>query len=160
MAGYATKHLARVIGLSAANYILLTADRIEPEQALKWGIVTEVLEPEALMPRAIEIAELIVENAPLSVEGTKAQIQEWRLAKVARGAAPRHLGKQGRARLRRTRRRARRPSPRSATPSGPAGSRPPVPPSGPLAPRERAGVKTLSDATPRSAMPRFGAARR
>ena len=44
--------------------------------------MTEVLEPEALMPRAIEIAELIVENAPLSVEGTKAQIQEWRLAKV------------------------------------------------------------------------------
>ncbi|MYE46336.1 MAG: enoyl-CoA hydratase/isomerase family protein [Chloroflexi bacterium] len=82
MAGYATKHLARVIGLSAANYILLTADRIEPEQALKWGIVTEVLEPEALMPRAIEIAEMIIENAPLSVEGTKAQIQEWRLAKI------------------------------------------------------------------------------
>ena len=82
MAGYATKHLARVIGLSAANYILLTADRIEPQQALEWGIVTEVLEPEALMPRAIEIAELIIENAPLSVEGTKAQIQEWRLAKV------------------------------------------------------------------------------
>ena len=82
MAGYATKHLARVIGLSAANYILLTADRIEPQQALEWGIVTEVLEPEALMPRAIEIAEMIVENAPLSVEGTKAQIQEWRLAKI------------------------------------------------------------------------------
>ncbi len=82
MAGYATKHLSRVIGLSAANYILLTGDRVEPEQALKWGIVTEVLEPERLMPRAIEIAELIIENAPLSVEGTKAQILEWRLAKV------------------------------------------------------------------------------
>ena len=82
MAGYATKHLARVIGLSAANYILLTADRIEPQQALEWGIVTEVLEPDALIPRAIEIAEMIIENAPLSVEGTKAQIQEWRLAKV------------------------------------------------------------------------------
>ena len=82
MAGYATKHLARVIGLSAANYILLTADRIEPQQALEWGIVTEVLEPDRLIPRAIEIAEMIIENAPLSVEGTKAQIQEWRLAKV------------------------------------------------------------------------------
>ena len=82
MAGYATKHLARVIGLSAANYILLTADRIEPDQALKWGIVTEVLEPEQLLPRAEEIASLIAENAPLSVEGTKAQIQEWRLSKV------------------------------------------------------------------------------
>jgi len=82
MAGYATKHLARVIGLSAANYILLTADRVEPQQALQWGIVTEILEPEALLPRAEEIAGLIVENAPLSVEGTKAQILEWRLAKI------------------------------------------------------------------------------
>ena len=82
LAGYATKHLARTIGLSAANYILLTADRIEPEQALRWGIVTEVVEPERLLPRAEEIAALITENAPLSVEGTKAQIQEWRLAKA------------------------------------------------------------------------------
>jgi enoyl-CoA hydratase/carnithine racemase len=82
MAGYATKHLSRVIGLSAANYILLTADRIEPMQALKWGIVTEVVEPEQLLPRAEEIATLIAENAPLSVEGTKAQIQEWRLTKI------------------------------------------------------------------------------
>ncbi len=86
MAGYATKHLARVIGLSAANYILLTADRIEPEQALQWGIVTEVVEPDRLLPRAVEIAGLIAENAPLSVEGTKAQIQEWRLAKVDEAA--------------------------------------------------------------------------
>jgi crotonobetainyl-CoA hydratase len=82
MAGYATKHLARCIGLSAANYILLTADRIEPQQALKWGIVTEVLEPERLLPRAEEIASMIVENAPLSIEGTKAQILEWRLHKA------------------------------------------------------------------------------
>ena len=41
-----------------------------------------MLEPDRLIPRAIEIAEMIIENAPLSVEGTKAQIQEWRLAKV------------------------------------------------------------------------------
>ena len=82
MAGYATKHLARVIGLSAASYILLTGDRIEPQQALDWGIVTEVTEPDRLMPRAVEIAEMIAENAPLSVEGSKAEIQAWRMAKI------------------------------------------------------------------------------
>ena len=82
MAGYATKHLARVIGLSAASYILLTGDRIEPQQALDWGIVTEMTEPDRLMPRAVEIAQMIAENAPLSVEGSKAEIQAWRMAKI------------------------------------------------------------------------------
>lgn len=80
VAGYAIHNLPRVIGMSAANYMLLTADRIEPAQALAWGIVTEVLEPERLMPRAIEIAELIAANAPLSMQGTKAAIQMWRQA--------------------------------------------------------------------------------
>ena len=82
MAGYATKHLARVIGTTAANYILLTADRVEPEQALRWGIVTEVVQPDQLLPRAVEIAQLIAANAPLSIEGTKAEIQAWRMAKM------------------------------------------------------------------------------
>jgi enoyl-CoA hydratase/carnithine racemase len=34
------------------------------------------------MPRAIEIAELIAQNAPLSIEGTKAAIRAWRMANV------------------------------------------------------------------------------
>ena len=82
LAGYGIHHLPRVIGLSAANYILLTGDRVSPEQALKWGIVTEVLPPDQLMPRAVEIAEMIASNAPLSVQGTKAVVQAWRMAKI------------------------------------------------------------------------------
>ena len=74
--------MPRVIGHSAAAYALLTADRIEPEQALAWGLVTEVVEPDRLLPRAVEIAEMIAANAPLSVQGTKAVIQGWRLAKM------------------------------------------------------------------------------
>ena len=82
MAGYGTQHLPRCIGLSAASYILLTADRVEPEQAKAWGIVTEVVEPQRLMPRAVEIAQRIAANAPLAVEGTKAAIQAWRMAGI------------------------------------------------------------------------------
>ena len=82
MAGYATRHLTHVIGMSATNYILLTGEPITPDQALTWGLVTEVVPPEQLLPRAIEIAEVIAANAPLSVEGTKAQIQMWRQAGV------------------------------------------------------------------------------
>src|SRR2546425_49371 len=59
LAGYGIHHLPRVIGLSAANHVLLTADRVEPQQALAWGIVTEVVEPARLIPRAVELAEMI-----------------------------------------------------------------------------------------------------
>jgi enoyl-CoA hydratase/carnithine racemase len=80
LAGYGIYHLPRVVGLSAANHILLTADRISPEQALAWGVVTEVTAPDRLIPRAVELAELIAANAPLSIQGTKAVIQVWRKA--------------------------------------------------------------------------------
>ena len=69
--------LPRLIGIPAASYVLLTADRITPEQALEWGIVSEIVEPDELMPRAIEIAQMIAENAPLSVQGTKAEVRFW-----------------------------------------------------------------------------------
>ena len=78
MPGYAIHHLARMIPFGDAMYILLTADRISPQDALRMGLVREILEPDHLMPRAIQIAEMIAANAPLAVEGTKAIAQEWR----------------------------------------------------------------------------------
>jgi len=82
MAGYGIHHLPHVIGFSAANYILLTADRISPEQALQYGVVTEVVDPDRLLPRAEEIAQMIASNAPLSIRGTKSIIQSWRKAGI------------------------------------------------------------------------------
>jgi len=82
LAGYGMHHLPRIVNLTHANYILLTADRVSPQQALDWGIVSEVVEPDQLLPRAVEIAQMIAENAPLSVQGTKAMIQAWRQAKM------------------------------------------------------------------------------
>ncbi|MDE2696208.1 MAG: enoyl-CoA hydratase/isomerase family protein [Chloroflexota bacterium] len=80
IAGYAMYHLPRMIGAAAANYVLLSGDRISPEQALRFGIVTEIVEPHDLIPRAVEIAELIASNAPLSIEGTKRVALSWRQA--------------------------------------------------------------------------------
>jgi enoyl-CoA hydratase/carnithine racemase len=82
LAGYGMHHLPRLINLTHASYILLTAERVSAEQAKEWGIISELVEPDRLMPRAIELAEIIVQNAPLSVEGTKAMIQAWRMAKI------------------------------------------------------------------------------
>ena len=82
LAGYAIHHLPRIVNLSVANHVLLTGDRVEAEQALQWGIVSEVVDAERLMPRAIELAEMIAANAPLSVQATKSMIQAWRMAKI------------------------------------------------------------------------------
>ena len=78
MAGYAIHHLPRMIHLAAASYMLLTGDRAGPEQARRWGIVSEVTEPERLLDRAAEIAETIAGNAPLAIKGTKAAFRAWR----------------------------------------------------------------------------------
>jgi enoyl-CoA hydratase/carnithine racemase len=78
LAGYAIHHLAHLIPMGDAMYILLTGDRISAEEALRCGLVRELMPTERVVPRAIEIAELIAANAPLSVEGTKAIVQQWR----------------------------------------------------------------------------------
>ncbi|RZU32598.1 enoyl-CoA hydratase/isomerase family protein [Blastococcus saxobsidens] len=63
--------LPRVIGLGPAKEILLTGARYTAEQALNWGLVTEVHEPADLMPAALAKAHRIATRAPLSVEVTK-----------------------------------------------------------------------------------------
>lgn len=78
LASYAIHHLVRVVPFGEAMYLLLTGDQISAEQALRCGLVHEVLEPEAVLPRAVAIAELIAANPPLAVEGTKVVAQHWR----------------------------------------------------------------------------------
>jgi enoyl-CoA hydratase/carnithine racemase len=78
LAGYGVQHLARTIPFGEAMYLLLTSDRMSAEQALRWGFVHELLAPEELLTRAFEIAAMIVANAPLSVQGSKAAANVWR----------------------------------------------------------------------------------
>ena len=78
MANYAINNLARVLPYGEASYLMLTGDTLSVEDAHRLGFVHEVLAPEELMPRAIEIAEMIGANAPLAVQGTKAVAQFWR----------------------------------------------------------------------------------
>ncbi|WNV74357.1 enoyl-CoA hydratase/isomerase family protein [Geodermatophilus sp. DSM 44513] len=68
--------LPRVVGLGAAKEILLTGARYTAEQALNWGLVTEVHEPADLMPAALAKAQRIATRAPLSVEVTKSAVTQ------------------------------------------------------------------------------------
>jgi len=78
MAGYGIYNLARVINFGEAMYTLTTADRISPEEARRIHFVHEITTPENLIPRAVQIAEMICENAPIAVAGSKAVAQFWR----------------------------------------------------------------------------------
>jgi enoyl-CoA hydratase/carnithine racemase len=78
MANYAINNLARVMPYGEAVYMMLTGDTLSVEDAHRLGFVHQVLAPDELMPRAVEIAEMIGANAPLAVQGTKAVAQFWR----------------------------------------------------------------------------------
>ena len=75
LANYAMNNLALLMPFGEAMYLMLTGDTLSVEEAHRLGFVHEVLEPEKLMPRAVEIAEAIGANAPLAVQGTKSVAQ-------------------------------------------------------------------------------------
>jgi enoyl-CoA hydratase len=70
--GYAaTQRLPRLIGLGHALYLLLTAEMVGAEDALRMGLVQKVVEPEALLPTAVETARTIAAKGPLAVRLVK-----------------------------------------------------------------------------------------
>lgn len=72
--------LATSIGASNAALMLLTGDPIDAERALAWGLVSEVLEPEQLLPRARELAATIASRPPIAAETAKANLAAaWNL---------------------------------------------------------------------------------
>lgn len=68
--------LPRIVGLGAAKEILLTGARYRAEDALRWGLVTEVHPREELLDAALRKAHRIATRAPLSVEATKVSASE------------------------------------------------------------------------------------
>lgn len=69
--GYGALMLPRTIPFAAAMEMLLTGERISAEEALRLGLVSRVVAPEALLPTAFELAERIAANGPLAVRITK-----------------------------------------------------------------------------------------
>ncbi len=71
----ATQLLAHLIGPGAASEMLLTGDRISAEQALAWGLVQHLVEPEDLMARALELATTIASRSPIATQRTKYMVR-------------------------------------------------------------------------------------
>jgi enoyl-CoA hydratase/carnithine racemase len=74
--GNATVLLPRQIAWVHAHELLLTARAIDARRALEIGLVNRLVEPAALMPAALEIADAIAANAPLAVRETRRGVRE------------------------------------------------------------------------------------
>jgi enoyl-CoA hydratase len=67
--------LAQSAGASNAAYLLMTGDAIDARTAHAWGLVTEVVAPDALLPRATAIAATIASRPPIAAETAKANLR-------------------------------------------------------------------------------------
>jgi len=66
-----TQMLPRAVPLAVAMKMLLTGEIIDAEEAYRVGLISDLVEPEELMPLAKKYAERIAANAPLSVKAAK-----------------------------------------------------------------------------------------
>ena len=69
-----TKRLYELVGPSRTKEILFTARRIGAEEALRLGLINEIVPPEALESRAHDLAREIAANAANSVRAAKSVV--------------------------------------------------------------------------------------
>ena len=69
-----TQRMPRAIPQAWANYLILTADQMDAETALRVGLVSHIVPKDELMDRAMQIANTICERGPLAVRTAKEAI--------------------------------------------------------------------------------------
>lgn len=71
----ATQRLPRLAGRGLAMRMILTGQQIDAHTALRAGLVTEVVPPEQLLERSLDVAEVIASKAPLAARYAKQAIR-------------------------------------------------------------------------------------
>jgi len=74
-AGGTSQYLPRLIGYGQAMRILLTGQRIDAQEALRIGLVEEVVETGKELDRARELAREIASYSPIATQTTKAAVR-------------------------------------------------------------------------------------
>ncbi|MDB5431756.1 MAG: enoyl-CoA hydratase [Caulobacter sp.] len=70
------RDLVGLVGPSQAKSILFTARRLDAQEALRLGLVTEVVAASALEARVAELAATLADNAPLSLVAAKEAVDQ------------------------------------------------------------------------------------
>jgi enoyl-CoA hydratase len=69
-----TQRLPQLIGKGKANELIFTAGMIKADEALQWGLVNYVVEPQDLMSKCEEIAAKILPNSPMAIRSAIASV--------------------------------------------------------------------------------------
>jgi methylglutaconyl-CoA hydratase len=83
------------IGEKRARDLLLTGRIFGAEEALKLGLVNEIVAPEQLMSRAQELAAQLLENSPASLQATKKLLSSYTREQLDRQVAQAVQGNAG-----------------------------------------------------------------
>jgi len=71
-----TQRLPRIIGVSSAKKLMYTGMKIRADEALRLGIIEEVVSKEALMASVGKLAGLIAKQAPIAVSYLKQAVDQ------------------------------------------------------------------------------------
>ena len=70
-----TQRLPRLVGVGRAKEIIYTGRFVDADEALRIGLTTEVVEPEQVYERAVEIAERFANGPTVALQAAKQVIQ-------------------------------------------------------------------------------------
>ena len=85
--GGGTQRLPRLVGASRAKEIMATGRQVKAEEALAIGLANEVVEPDALMTRALELASTIASGATVATRLIKQAVDQGIETDLASGLA-------------------------------------------------------------------------
>jgi enoyl-CoA hydratase len=83
--GGGTQRLTRLVGEGKSMELILTGRMVTAEEALAIGLVNEVVEPEAVLPRALELANGIAEKSPIALQAAKEAVKTAARANLREG---------------------------------------------------------------------------
>jgi len=66
-----TQRLPRLVGRSRATEMILASRLVDAEEALGMGLVNQVVEPDEVLPRAVELASTIAGHGPIAARYLK-----------------------------------------------------------------------------------------
>ena len=85
--GGGTQRLPRLVGASRAKEIMVTGRQVRSDEALAIGLADEVVEPEQLMTRALELAATVARGATQAVRLVKKAVDDGIETDLASGLA-------------------------------------------------------------------------
>jgi len=85
--GGGTQRLPRLVGASRAKEMMITGRQVKSDEALRIGLADEVVEPEQLMPRALELAASVASGATQATRLIKQAVDRGIETDLASGLA-------------------------------------------------------------------------